>query len=152
MNTEPQPSRPSRAPRQAAGQRQNKTPQGSGASVVAALLIALLVFTACGQYDNTGETTAAATEHQWLDAGRYANTPINKPGWEHTISSRSGSTYVVEVNREIGRANVERLEHIAETLDRIAALLENHTGNDGHQHPTIPAPNDRTGQQDNDNS
>ena len=54
--------------------------------------------------------------------------------------------------REVGRANIERHEHIAETLDRIAELLENHTENHGHPQPTSPTPNNRTGPQDNNNS
>ena len=47
-----------------------------------------------------------------------------KPKWKHTIGC---STSAGMLNRETGRAAVERLEHIAALLERIATQQENAT-------------------------
>ena len=121
------------------------------AAILATLLAAILVLSGCTPVASDAEYGELA-EYEEHDTDLNAATPINTPGWEHTISRRRGSTLVVVVNRDVGRATVERLEHIAETLDRIAVLLENRTENDSQQQPTSPAPDGRTGQQDNDGS
>ena len=131
--------------------QQNKAPRHVVTVVLATVLAAILVFSGCSLVTGAGgEETTASTEQHQHDADSTV-TPLNKSGWEHNISSSREGFYEVIVNREIGRATIERLEHIAETLDRIAVLLENHTENDRHQQPTSPTPNNRTGPHNNDN-